>query len=390
MNPRPGRCRDGRSENPVKMTILYFLLFLVVLIGPDVRIYASCIAGTCPWAVKILWWLPTAATLTAFVCANRGWYHNTCMRAFFALVLCFVLPKGLFVLFHLLIGWQVALAAVAVVELFLLYGFFFGWRRIVVKDTVCADAAIPKAFDGYRVLQLSDIHIGTFLQNPSFIGKLVNVVNAQQPDLVVFTGDLVNVSATELLPFMSVLDHIHATDGVYSVMGNHDYCEYGHDHTLQRMERNQHALIYMEEKMEWHMLMNEHVLLQRGGSQIALVGVENIGKPPFKSHGNLGKAVKDLPDGMFKILLSHDPTHWRMGVLQTTDIQLTLSGHTHAGQFKIGRFSPSRWAYNEWGGMYTEDGRHLHVSLGIGGTVPFRFGAWPEVNVITLSSVQKK
>lgn len=366
------------------MTILYFLLFLVVLVVPDAHLYATLVLPSSPWWASVSWWMPSAATLAAFVCANRGWYHNTCMRAFFALVLCFVFPKLLFVVFHLLLGWQVALGVVAMVEMFLLYGFFFGWRRIVVKNVVCADTAVPQSFDGYRVLQLSDIHIGTFLQNQRFVERLVEVVNAQRPDLVVFTGDLVNVSATELLPFMSVLDGIRATDGVYSVMGNHDYCEYGHDHSLHTVERNQHALVYMEEKMGWKMLMNEHVTITRGAAQIALVGVENIGKPPFKSHGNLGKAISGLPDGMFKILLSHDPTHWRMGVLQNTDIQLTLSGHTHAGQFKIGRFSPSRWAYNEWGGMYVEQGRRLHVSLGVGGTVPFRFGAWPEVNVITL------
>ena len=372
------------------MTILYFLLFLLVLLVPDWCIYNLYVAPVCPVAVQWVWWAPTVATLTAFAAANRGWYHNTCMRVFFALVLCFVLPKLLFVLFHAVTGWQVAVAAGAVVEMFLFYGFFFGWRRIVVKSVTCEDAAVPQAFDGYKVLQLSDIHIGTFLQTPAFIEKLVRVVNAQEADIVVFTGDLVNVSATELLPFMTVLDKIRTRDGVYSVMGNHDYCEYGQDHSLSHVERNQHALVYMEEKMGWKMLMNEHVMLNRGNSQIALVGVENIGTPPFKSHGNLGKAVEGLPVGMFKILLSRDPTHWRLGVLQTTDIQLTLSGHTHAGQFKIGRFSPSRWAYNEWGGIYTEQGRRLHVSLGIGGTVPFRFGAWPEVNVITLKASGKQ
>ncbi len=365
-------------------TICYFLLFLLVLLIPDVCIYTMHFAEVCPLVLKMLWWVPTIATLMAFVCANRGWYHNTCMRVFFALVLCFVFPKLLYVLIQLLVEWRIAVGAVILIELFLLYGFFFGWRRIVVKNAMCCDAAIPKSFDGYRVLQLSDIHIGTFLQNQVFIKKLVRVVNAQHADLVVFTGDLVNVSATELLPFMTMLDGIKATDGVYSVMGNHDYCEYGNDHTIRGIQRNQHALIYMEEKMGWRMLMNEHVTITRGNDLIALVGVENIGKPPFKSHGNLGKAVEGLPNGMFKILLSHDPTHWRLGVLQNTDIQLTLSGHTHAGQFKIGRFSPSRWAYNEWGGMYEEQGRRLYVSLGIGGTVPFRFGAWPEVNIITL------
>ena len=136
--------------------------------------------------------------------------------------------------------------------------------------------------------------------------------------------------------------------------------------------------------MGWRMLMNENVMLQRGSDSIAIIGVENIGKPPFKSFGNLDKAMAGLPADCFKVLLSHDPTYWRRGVLNKTDISLTLSGHTHAGQVKIGRFSPAKWAYNEWGGKYTEGSSMLYVSLGIGGTMPFRFGAWPEINIITL------
>lgn len=137
--------------------------------------------------------------------------------------------------------------------------------------------------------------------------------------------------------------------------------------------------------MGWHLLMNEHVMIARGREDaIALIGVENSSRPPFPDYGDLPKAMQGLHEGTFKILLSHDPSHWRREVLRQTDIALTLSGHTHAGQLRIGKFSPARWAYNEWGGKYVEDGSMLHVSLGVGGTVPFRLGAWPEVNVITL------
>ena len=236
--------------------------------------------------------------------------------------------------------------------LLVVYGFIFGWRRIVVRRAECFSPLLPKAFDGYRVLQLSDIHIGTFLQNQKFIHRLVDCVNAQKPDIIVFTGDLVNVSANEVIPFMKTLNKMHAADGIFSVMGNHDYCEYGEDKSVGNIIRNQNILQYMEEK---------------------------IG-----NYGDLKRAMEGLEKGTFKILLSHDPSHWRRGVLHQTDIALTLSGHTHAGQVKIGKFSPAKWAYNEWGGKYTEGGSMLYVSLGIGGTVPFRFGAWPEINVITL------
>lgn len=311
--------------------------------------------------------------------------HNTLMRLIFGSILLIGLPGLTFLLMWPVVGWGYALIVPTAVWLAALYGFFFGWRHIVVRTATCRSPLLPRAFDGYRVLQLSDIHIGTFLRNRSFVDKLVRMVNEQRPDLIAFTGDLVNVSAEELIPFQHTLRQLHAPDGVYSIMGNHDYCEYGEDKSRRNIRRNQHVLCYMEEKMGWRLLLNEHVLIHRPGSEpIALIGVENISRPPFPDYGDLPKATEGLPAGMFKILLSHDPSHWRRAVLHHTDIALTLSGHTHAGQLRIGRFSPARWAYNEWGGKYTEQGSMLHVSLGVGGTVPFRLGAWPEINVITL------
>lgn len=311
--------------------------------------------------------------------------HNSLMRLIFGILLLVVIPGIAFVALWPLVGWQWALVLPAAWVALMVYGFFFGWRHLVVRTATCESALLPEAFDGYKVLQLSDIHIGTFLRNRGFIDKLVNVVNAQQADLIVFTGDLVNVSAEEVIPFQGSLKHIHARDGIYSVMGNHDYCEYGADKSNRNIARNQNVLRYLEEKMGWRLLLNEHVVIDRGpGAGIAVVGVENISRPPFPDHGDLPKAMDCLPHGMFKILLSHDPSHWRRQVLHQTDIALTLSGHTHAGQMRFGRFSPAKWAYNEWGGKYVEGGSMLYVSLGIGGTVPFRFGAWPEVNVIRL------
>lgn len=311
--------------------------------------------------------------------------HNSLMRLIFGGTLFILIPGLLFLVLWPFLGWRWALLLPGTIILFVGYGFFFGWRHLVVHTATCRSTLLPKAFDGYRVLQLSDIHIGTFLRNRRFIDKLVRIVNAENADLIIFTGDLVNVSADELIPFQHSLHQMHAPDGVFSIMGNHDYCEYGNDRTARNVVRNQHVLQYLEGKMGWHMLMNEHVLINKEGSEpIALIGVENISRPPFQDYGDLHRAMDGLPKGMFKILLSHDPSHWRRGVLHQTDIALTLSGHTHAGQLRIGRFSPVRWAYNEWGGKYTEEGSMLHVSLGVGGTVPFRFGAWPEVNVITL------
>lgn len=315
--------------------------------------------------------------------------HNTMMRLVFGSILFIGVPGILFLLVWPFLAWKLALVLPALMLMLVVYGFFFGWRHIVVRRAVCESPLLPEAFDGYRVLQLSDLHVGTFLRNRGFVDKLVDMVNLQEADLVVFTGDLVNVSAEELIPFQHALKQIRATDGVCSVMGNHDYCEYGADKSAGNIARNQLVLKYMQEKMGWHLLLNEHRIIGREGSEpIALIGVENISRPPFPNYGDLGKAMEGLPRGMFKILLSHDPSHWRREVLGKTDVALTLSGHTHAGQLRIGKFSPARWAYNEWGGKYVEAGAMLHVSLGVGGTVPFRFGAWPEINVIQLKRIE--
>ena len=340
------------------------------------------------WAILIVILLLFATSLAI----RRRLYHNTLMRMFFYLTLCGLFP----LLLQVLVAWPLGEAAGwTVAGLWwglTVYGALFGWRHIVVRTADCESSLLPEAFDGYRILQLSDIHIGTFGRNPSVIKKMVDMALDQHCDLIVFTGDLVNVSASEVIPFMHELSRLNAPDGIFSVMGNHDYCEYGMgasgENTANTGEsnaqRNQRILEYMENKAGWRLLMNEHVEIERKGQRIALIGVENISKPPFPKYGNLPKAMEGLPKGMFKILLSHDPSHWRRGVLHSTDIALTLSGHTHAGQLKVGRFSPAKWAYHEWGGKYTEDGAMLYVSLGIGGTMPFRIGAWPEINVITL------
>lgn len=386
--------------------ILPIVLFLLLLIAPDVYLWTEYIRQQDSWWLNVFWFMPSVAAVASFILVNRGVYHNTFIRVMFALVLCFGLPKLVFALLQFFVSWQLAIVLPISIQIALIYGFFFGWRRIVVRSSTCVSKLLPKSFDGYKVLQFSDLHLGTFRHNPAFIKKLVRVINEQRVDLIVFTGDLVNIHAEEVRPFMSDLQQITAPDGVYSIMGNHDYCEYGMDATREKMEksakpnklskaaRNQRVLEYLQTKIGWRMLMNEHVNIVRVRSDeganksesISIIGVENIGSPPFKSMGNLSKAMEGLVDGTFKILLSHDPTHWRRGVLHKTDIALTLSGHTHAGQLKIGKFSPAKWAYNEWGGKYVEGESMLYVSLGVGGTLPFRFGAWPEINVITLLS----
>lgn len=361
-------------------SILPLIITLLILI-PDIFIWERYIRDS--WAVW-LWWIPTTMMVVSIVASMLGWFHNTMLRVFFSLLLLSALPKLLFAIIAPWTSVWIGLVPSIAVILMFFYGFCFGWRILNVRRATCTSAKVPGKFDGYRILQLSDMHLGTFGAHSKFVKHVVDSINDEKPDLIVFTGDLVNVSASEVIPYQTILRKLHAPDGVFSILGNHDYCEYGQDHQAAHVQRNLRILEQMEARMGWTLLNNAHHIIYRGDEEIDLIGVENIGKPPFPSRGDLALAMKGLREDTFKILLSHDPTHWRSEVTQKTNIQLTLSGHTHAAQLKIGRWSPARWAYNEWGGAYVENGKMLHVSPGVGGTVPFRFGAWPEINLITL------
>ena len=202
--------------------------------------------------------------------------------------------------------------------------------------------------------------------------------------MIVFTGDLVNSSSEEIGQFTSVLSRMEARDGILSVLGNHDYCLYKQYTGSDSPERELAEVIRIEEAVGWRLLRNESIRIMRGNDSIVIVGVDNAGSRMFPDKSDLPKALRGLSEEEFKILLSHDPSHWRREVLPTTGIDLTLSGHTHAMQFKIGNWSPSKWTYPEWGGLYKEGKQQLYVSTGIGENIAFRFGAYPQIVVLTL------
>ena len=266
----------------------------------------------------------------------------------------------------------------------ILYGTLVGISKFEVKEIEFHHPNLPKAFDGYRIVQLSDIHIGSWIENEKPVHELVKLVNEQEPDLIVFTGDLVNQRSCELEGFQNILSQLHAKDGVYSILGNHDYGSYYRWKDLKEQVNNLDNLVHMEKAMGWKLLNNEHTTLYHQGDSIALIGVENDGEPPFSQFADLKKAAEGT-DGMFRVLLSHNPTHWRREVLPNTDIELMLAGHTHAMQAIMFGHSLASLIYPEWGGMYTEGDRGLYVNIGIGYVgLPFRFGAWPEITVLTL------
>lgn len=285
---------------------------------------------------------------------------------------------------------------------------------------------LPDSFDGYRIAQISDLHLGTWGEDTQFIEELVDSINALAPDLIVFTGDIVNQKADEIRPFVEVLSRLQAKDGVYSILGNHDYGDYIDWPTTEAKRKNLEDLKKYQAKAGWKMLNNESVYLRKeytaaGDSvakadSIALIGVENWGEPPFGEYGDLNKAYPSkgrngITDNNFKILLTHNPEHWIREVRQRSNIDLSLSGHTHAMQMSVNgfgkRWSPSEWRYRTWGGFYTSgnggeiedfgnpdapemirqlDKPSLYVNIGSGEVgIPFRLiSAYPEITLITL------
>lgn len=262
--------------------------------------------------------------------------------------------------------------------------------RIAVEEPAFSSPALPESFDGLRLVQFSDLHTGTFGTDTIFVAELVNRINSLEPDIIVFTGDIVNRRSDELQPFVGVLSGLYAPLGVYSVLGNHDYGDYYRWDSPDNKAANRRLLADMQRRMGWKLLNNQTEFIANAGDTIALIGVENIGDPPFPVSGDLDAAYPgDLADNTFKILLSHNPAHWEADIAGAPDknIALTLAGHTHAMQVQIADWSPAAWRYRYWGGMYADaDSAHnLYVNIGSGEVgIPARIGALPEITVITL------
>lgn len=275
----------------------------------------------------------------------------------------------------------------------LAYGYRVGQFRYRVHHQTFCFADLPEAFDGYRIVHFTDMHIGTLRGGHELKAQeIVDLINQQRADAIMFTGDLVNRNSSELKGFQCILSQLAARDGVYAILGNHDYAFYTRGLTTKERSEDTRRLLACMRDYGWTTLVNQHVNIRRGNDQIAVVGVENQGyaKLRFPKFARLDKAMHGVSDTDFAILLSHDPTHWRHDIMGKTSIQLTLSGHTHAGQFKVFGWSPVKYVYPEWSGVYTEGNQILNVSDGVGALLPFRFGAWPEINVITLKRAKEK
>ena len=285
---------------------------------------------------------------------------------------------------------KIALGIAAIPFASLLYGMYKGKYNYKVLTYELEFDDLPTAFDGYQITQISDVHSGSF-DNHEEIEYAVSLINEQKSDVIFFTGDLVNNMATEMNDWKSLFANLTATDGVYSILGNHDYGDYVDWETKEAKIKNLQDLKNLQKEMGWKLLLNEHTLLKRGEDKLAIVGVENWGKGGFVKHGDADKAAAGLKANDFKIMLSHDPSYWQEKLKNDPKkYQLTLSGHTHGMQFGIEipgwiKWSPAKYRYKNWAGIYEEFGNYINVNRGFGYLgYPGRVGIWPEISVIKL------
>ena len=313
-------------------------------------------------------------------------------------VLSIYVAKLLFLLFSLICSIFVkrkkCLIAPSIIALsslgLLLYSSAVTPYQINVSNIDIEFDNLPKAFDNYKIVQFSDLHLGSYISGSTFIDELVDSINAQNANITVFTGDIVNRQSNEMAVYTECLKKLCSPDGVFSVLGNHDYGDYMHWESEGMKKLDVESLVSMQQRMNWTILNNSHTIIRNGNDSLALIGVENWGDPPFKMYADLSSSYPNLNDSTFKILLSHNPTHWDAEIIDKTNIALTLSGHTHAMQCAFNIFgkyiSPAVFRYSRWSGLYTnQEKQYLYVNSGIGEVaIPARIGVKPEITVITL------
>lgn len=355
----------------------------------------------CKWK-RLLWWLPCIGMLvyTSLLARLRSFAPLETWQLFLYLLLLgvIIVPAAVFALCSMTgalckrKGWarrnhgrRVGMMLGVVCMLLVVYGAFFGGKGVNVRHVEYSSDHLPASFDGYRIALFSDAHVGSYIWGS--MGRLQDVVdtlNAQHAQMIAFVGDLQNMHPDELLPAMPVLKKLSARDGIFSVLGNHDYGDYLRADAVTT-QKNHQLMLDRQKEMGWCLLIDDNRVIRHNGDSIFVAGMQNDGKVPIPVKGNPEKAMKGVPQEAFTVMLEHDPTSWRRTVLPRTSAQLTLSGHTHGGQLNIAGISPAAITYNEYDGMYNdESGRALFVTSGIGGFVPFRIGIKPEVVVITL------
>lgn len=383
-------------------------LIILLWLGADIYFYQavqtlfnSNLLLQSYWIIDLL----LVIGIVAVVFARRGTrLQQIAITWFMGLMLLAFVPR-LFALPVLLIeditrlfrGWpprafwvsELTMGVAAVLFFIVLFGITRGKHFYRVRRETIFFPDLPKAFDGFKITQITDVHSGSFTDADG-VQKGLDLVNAQQGDVILFTGDLVNNHASEMDRWIPAFAGLNAPLGKYSVLGNHDYGDYMHWDSTEAKHANLARLKDVHSEIGFRLLLDEAITIKKGTETITLLGVENWGKGGFHKYGDLKKATADVPEDAFKVLMSHDPSHWEGVTLDHHQhIHLTLSGHTHGMQFGIELFglkwSPIKYVYKQWAGLYNNRGRFLYVNRGFGFLgLKGRIGMWPEVAVITL------
>lgn len=409
-----------------------FLLFVFILVAIDIYAWkgvSTALGNVAPatrrW-VRWIYWAESIGMIALLVWVSisiqdlRANRNYSFLFSLAALLILFLLPKVVLAIFHgledLLQGlrwlWaraapgaggdegepisrlrfisQLGLALSAIPFGAVLYGITKGRRNFRVSHELIRSAKLPAAFNGLRIVQISDMHLGSFPTSSDIVRIGVDLINEQDPDLILFTGDMVNDYSEEAEPWLATLSGLKARLGKYSILGNHDYSDYARWTDQRAKQANLERLMEHHRTIGFRLLLDEHVPVEKDGETFTLIGVQNWGVR-FQQYGDLKKAVAGTDRSRFRLLMSHDPTHWEAQV-QQEGIDLTLSGHTHGAQFGITiagqTYSPAQWVYKQWAGLYHRDDMHLYVNRGFGFIgFPGRVGMPPEITVIELRSL---
>ena len=376
---------------------------LLAIVLPDIYIdmhYWRHYKGYTWWR-RLLWWLPSVLMVaySIAIASTRNFVPDEMMfiNVYMMLVGLVVMPKMLFALCSG-IGYLVCkythrrrnygnfiwLPFAAGAIYIIMYGFIVGFGKLEVKHLDLYFDDLPEAFEGYRIVHFSDAHVGSFqYDKKSILHRDIDSINAQKADMVVFTGDIQNMQPDELLPVMPLLSKVKAKDGVYSVLGNHDYSIYI-DATEDVKKANIKATVDREQQMGWTVLRNDNRVIRRNADSLVIAGEENGGRKPSPKLADLEKSLHGVGKGAFIVMLQHDPNVWQEKIVPDGRVQLTLSGHTHAGQVSVfGLRFTQLTAHSDYG-LYNQGRQQLYVTSGLGGVVAMRFGATAEIAVITL------
>ncbi|MBO3115946.1 metallophosphoesterase [Winogradskyella sp. DF17] len=364
------------------------------------------------WSINIVFWVFTFGLVTGIILlklrlnAIHPMRKHLFISRLYGLVISSLIPKFIFVVVisilyfaNFVFSNEESLIIIPIVGLFsgllpfiiIIYAVLNAVYKFKIHHKNLKFKSLPNAFNHLKIVQISDLHIGNFNYRYNILERAVTLINKQNPDIIVFTGDLVNNYAWELRGWDNVLSQLKATMGKYAVLGNHDYGDYGQWESDTKKAENFEAIKNFFPRIGFKLLLNTSELIEKNKQQLAIVGVENWGLPPFKQYGHLKEALKGTQLNSFKLLLTHDPNHWEAEVVKQTDIALTLSGHTHGMQagITIGskQWSPIKYKFKHWAGLYNKEHQFLYVNRGLGWLgFPGRLGMRPEITILELTN----